>query len=478
MDATDNTKVVQQSLTQIRELLDKHRLVETLTHVQSGTRTELIDSLTHRQNLAELRNRLARLHVADVAYVLENLPPRERLVVWEQLPQTRRGEVLVELSDSVLQDFVTQLDRNALLQALNELDTDDLSYLADAVPEDVLQERLRTVSAEERSWLTSSISYPEDTVGHFMSNIIVTAREQDTLHDVAVQLRGRGELPSHTDKLFVLDRRGLFKGVLPLPSLLLHEPHLHVADVMATDVVTFRAIDDVDEAALAFERYDLVTAPVLNERGKLVGRLTVDVMMDHLRESNTEDMLRLAGLSKEEDLFVTIWKSARNRWLWLSVNLLTAFVASRVIGLFEASIEQLVALAALMPIVASIAGNTGNQTTALVLRAITLGQLTAGNVFFMARKELGISLINGLLLGMVVGIFAYAFYDSWELGAVIFAAVMVTLIIAAGVGLAVPLTLEKLGKDPALGASVIITAATDSLGFLIFLGLATMVLLS
>ena len=477
MEPTDLKHPVQQSLTQIRELLEKHRLVETLTHVQNSTRPELVDSLTHRQNLAELRNRLTRMHVADIAYVLENLPPRERLVVWGEMPAVDRGEVLAELSESVLQDFVNHIDHQSLSQALSKLDADDLSYLAEALPQDVLHERLRAFSAEERSWLTSSINYPEEKVGHFMSSITITAREHDTLHEVAQQLRAHGELPSHTDKLFILDRRGLFKGVLPLTSLLLHDPQLQVAEVMAIDVVTFQAIDDVNEAALAFERYDLVSAPVLNERGKLMGRLTVDVMMDHLRESNTEDMLRLAGLNKEEDLFVTIWKSARNRWLWLSVNLLTAFIASRVIGLFEASIEQLVALAALMPIVASIAGNTGNQTTALVLRAITLGQLSAGNMFFLIRKEIGIGVLNGVLLGVVVGLFAYAFYGNWELGAVICAAVLITLIIAAGVGLAVPLTLEKLGKDPAMGTSVIITAATDSFGFLIFLGLATLVLL-
>jgi len=476
MEQQDIGNVLQTNLEHVKELLEKHRLVETLTHSQETPRHELVESLTHRQNVAELRNRLDKLHVADIAYIVENLPPKDRTIIWQETSLDRRGDVLVELTETVRQQVAAALPREELTQALRDLDPDDLSYIADDIPEEVLRETVSALSAEERSWLTASISYPEDMVGHYMSGAMFTVRDQDRLEDVILQLRAKGEIPSHTDKLFVLDRRGLFKGVLPIPTVLLREPGLKVHDVMASDVVKFRSNDKVDEAALAFERYDLVSAPVLNERGKLVGRLTVDVMMDHLRESNAEDMLRLAGLSKEEDMFVTIWKSARNRWMWLTVNLCTAFIASRIIGVFEGSIEKLVALAALMPIVASIAGNTGNQTTALVLRAISLGQLNGKNVFYMVRKEVGISMMNGMVFGVIVGLFAYVFYDNWALGLVICGAMLLELLIAAGVGLAVPITLEKLGKDPALGASVVITATTDSTSFFIFLGLATIFL--
>jgi magnesium transporter len=245
---------------------------------------------------------------------------------------------------------------------------------------------------------------------------------------------------------------------------------------MATDVVRFRADDSAQDAAQAFERYDLVSAPVVNDRGKLAGRLTVDVMMDYLRQRTSDELLKIAGLSREEDIFLTIWSSARNRWAWLSINLFTAFVASRVIGLFEASITQLVALAALMPIVASVGGNTGNQTTALVIRAITMGQLTVGNVAQLIRKELGISVLNGVLFGIVVALFAILLYHNLALGLVIASAMLLNLTLAAVVGLGVPLTLHRLGKDPALGSSVLLTAATDSMGFFIFLGLATVFL--
>jgi magnesium transporter len=265
--------------------------------------------------------------------------------------------------------------------------------------------------------------------------------------------------------------------VLPVTTILRHRPEMLVADIMATDVVRFGPEDSARDAAQAFERYDLVSAPVLNERGKLAGRLTVNVMMDYVRERSSDELLKLAGLSREEDLFASIWGGARNRWAWLGLNLVTAFIASRVIGAFESSITQLVALAALMPIVASVGGNTGNQTTALVIRAIAMGQATTQNVLRMVRKELGIGLVNGVLLGIVVALFALVFYQNVALGTVIALAMLLNLLLAAFVGLAVPITLDRLGRDPALGSSVLLTAATDSMGFLIFLGLATVILL-
>jgi magnesium transporter len=260
-------------------------------------------------------------------------------------------------------------------------------------------------------------------------------------------------------------------------TLLLGDPAAIVRDVMATDVVRFLPEDDAREAAQAFERYDLVSAPVLNERGKLMGRLTVDIVMDYIREESADEVLGLVGLSGAEDLYAPVWQSARNRWLWLSLNLITAFVASRVIGLFEDTIAQIVALAALMPIVASIGGNTGNQTTALIIRGLAMGQVDRSTTAHLLRKELGVGLLNGVMLGSLVGLFALAFYHNASLGLVIAAAVVLNLAIAALVGLAVPLALDRLGRDPALGSSVLLTATTDSMGFLIFLGLATVFLL-
>jgi magnesium transporter len=476
MEPRKSNEILEDNLNHIRGLLQKHRVVESLVHEANPQKHAVIESLVHRQNLADLRNRLTRLHIADVAYILENLTPDERTVVWDQVRERRGGEVLLEVSDTVRKQLIESMPREELLAALRTLDADDLAYLADELPEDVLSERLQSLSDDERNWLESSMVRPEDSVGALMSSIMVTVRENDTLEQALTHLRALDEFPIHTDKLFVLDRRGLFRGILPLETLLRSKPNALVTDVMATDVVSFRADDDASDAAQAFERYDLISAPVLNERGKLAGRLTVDVMMDYLREERSNELLKLAGLSREEDMFASIWSGARNRWTWLSLNLLTAFIASRVIGGFEQTIAQIVALAALMPIVASIGGNTGNQTTALVIRAITMGQATAKNVWRLIRRELGISLVNGVLMGAVVALFAFVLYQNIELGAVIAVAMLLNLLIAAFVGLAVPLTLERLGRDPALGSSVLLTATTDSMGFFIFLGLATVFL--
>jgi magnesium transporter len=310
-----------------------------------------------------------------------------------------------------------------------------------------------------------------------MSQDVLTVRESQRLEQVLLLLRGRGELPLNTDCLFVVDARHQCKGVLPLRALLLNEPSRQVAELMVIDPVMFSVHDAADEAARAFERYDLLSAPVVNERGKLIGRLTVDAVVDFIREESEEDALNRAGLRGDEDLFAPLWDSARNRWLWLGINLCTAFVASRAIGLFESTISQIVALAALMPIVAGIGGNSGNQTTALVVRGLALGEITTTNVWHLVFKELGVGLLNGAMWGITVGLFTGLLYWNLSLGAVMAAAMLLNLLLAALMGVAIPLILQRLGRDPAMGASVLLTFITDGMGFLIFLGLATLCLL-
>jgi magnesium transporter len=250
-----------------------------------------------------------------------------------------------------------------------------------------------------------------------------------------------------------------------------------VADVMAADAVVFHPDEPADETAKAFERYDLVTAPVVDENNKLVGRVTVDAVMDFIREEAESDKLSMAGLREEEDFFASIWKSVQNRWAWLALNLMTALVASRVIGMFEGSIEKIVALAALMPIVAGIGGNSGNQTTTMIVRGLALGQVASHNMPSLITKELGVALLNGLIWGGVLGVIAYALYGNFNLGLVMMAAMTLNLLLAALMGVVIPLSMNKFGRDPAVGSSVLITAVTDSGGFLIFLGLATLFLM-
>ncbi|MGB2832803.1 MAG: magnesium transporter [Methylotenera sp.] len=476
-DIRESKDSLSENLHQVITLLEKHKLVEDLVHNQTMVKHDLVESLVHRQNLTELQKKLDLLHPADVADILEALPLEQRLDVWELVKVERDGDILLEVSDAVRQTLIADMNSSELLAAAEQLDTDELADLAPDLPKDVLQELLYSLDAQNRARLQSALSYSEDAVGAIMDFDIVTIREDITLEVALRYMRRIGSLPDHTDKLFVVDRDDILRGVLPLKRLVVSELDAMVADVMADDAVTFHPEDIADEAAKAFERYDLVTAPVVDADNKLVGRITVDAVMDYIREETESDLLSMAGLREEEDFFASIWKSVQNRWAWLAINLVTALIASRVIGLFEGSIEKIVALAALMPIVAGIGGNSGNQTTTMIVRGLALGQVASHNMQSLITKELGVALLNGVLWGGVLALVAYALYGNYQLGLVMMAAMTLNLMLAAMMGVVIPLYMNKFGRDPAVGSSVLITAVTDSGGFLIFLGLATLFLL-
>ncbi|MCB5191083.1 magnesium transporter [Methylobacillus arboreus] len=477
-DIQESKESLQESLQQVITLLNKHRLVEDLVHKQDMPKQELVQTLVHRQNLVELQKKLDSLHPADVAYILEALPLEQRLDVWDLVKAERDGEILLEVSDAVRQTLIADMDSDELLAAAEQLDTDELADLAPDLPKDVLQELLESLDSRNRERLQSALAYPDDAVGALMDFDIVTIREDITLEVALRYLRRIGSLPDHTDKLFVVDRNDVLRGVLPLKRLVVNDLDSGVAEIMADDAVVFHPEDKADEAAKAFERYDLVTAPVVDANNRLVGRLTVDTVMDYIREEAESDMLSMAGLREEEDIFSSVWKSVQNRWTWLAINLVTAFVASRVIGLFEGSIEKIVALAALMPIVAGIGGNSGNQTTTMIVRGLALGQVSGYNTKSLLIKETGVGLLNGLIWGSVLGILAYFLYDNVALGVVMTAAMTLNLLLAAVMGVMIPIVMStRFNRDPAVGSSVLITAVTDSGGFFIFLGLATIFLL-
>ena len=438
---------------------------------------DLFESIVHKQNLSELQKKLDLLHTADVAYILEALPLEQRLDVWELVKVERDGDILLEVSDAVRQTLIADMDTDELLAAAEQLDTDELADLAPDLPKDVLQELLDSLDTQNRARLQSALSYSEDAVGAIMDFDIVTIREDITLEVALRYMRRLGVLPDHTDKLFVVDRDDILLGVLPLKRLVVNDLAANVSDVMAIDAVVFHPQDIADEAAKAFERYDLVTAPVVDNNNKLVGRVTVDAVMDFIRDETESDMLSMAGLREEEDFFASVWKSVQNRWAWLAINLVTAIVASRVIGLFEGSIEKIVALAALMPIVAGIGGNSGNQTTTMIVRGLALGQVASHNMQSLITKELGVALFNGLIWGGVLAVIASVIYSNYYLGLVMMAAITLNLLLAAIMGVMILLIMNKFGRDPAVGSSVLITAVTDSGGFFIFLGLATIFLI-
>ena len=436
-----------------------HELAESLLPVYAQIELgETLPNPEQNQALVALIAILHELHPADMATVLESLPLQERVLVWKLGAPEEDGEVLLEVSEPVRETLIETMDKAELLAAVDDLDADELAELAPDLPNQVVYEALSTRDEEERAQVAAAMSFADDQVGAIMDFELVSIRADVSCEVVLRYLRRFESLPDHTDKIFVVDDDDILQGVLPIRKLLVVDPDTQVADIMADDVVIFRPEDDVEEAAQAFERYDLVTAPVVDANKKLIGRITVDEMVDVIREESEADMLNMAGLQEEEDLFAPVMDSVKNRWMWLAINLCTAFVASRVIGAFEGSIEKIVALAALMPIVAGIGGNSGNQTITMIVRAMAMGQMTGNQAMHLLRKEEAVALVNGLIWGSVMGVVAWLLYGSIGIGLVMVAAMTLNLLLAATVG-------------------VLITAVTDSGGFLIFLGLATIFLL-
>ena len=462
---------------QINNLLEKHEIVETLIEKQDAPKQKIIKNLVNKQNINKLERLLANLHPADIADILESLPIEGRLIVWDLVKVESDGDILVEVSDAVRQTLIADMDSTELLAAAEYLDTDEIADIAQDLPEDVLQDLLESLDVQNRERLESALSYPESTVGALMDYDVVTIRDNVNLEVVLNYLRKLGKLPSNTDKLFVVNSNGIILGILPLKAIVVSDQMSKVKDVMSSDPVLFGPDDLAEEASDAFERYDLITAPVVDKKNKLIGRLSVDAVVDFIKEDAENEKLSMAGLREEEDLFSSIWKSVKNRWAWLAINLVTAIVASRVIGVFEGSIEKVVALAALMPIVAGIGGNSGNQTTTMIVRGLALGQVNFTNIQRLIYKELGVALLNGILWGSVLGVFAFILYENIYLGFVMTGAMILNLLLSAVMGVMIPLLLSKFGRDPAVGSSILITAMTDSGGFFIFLGLATLVLL-
>ena len=475
------TENVQDHLHQVQHLLEKQALVETVTHRQELPRDErhaVLDTMVHKRHLAELREKMDELHPADIAYILEALPIEQRLMVWDLVKADRDGEILIEVSDAVRESLIATMSRDELRVAAEQLDTDEIADLAPDLPQNVMRDVFKSLSIEEREQVRAAMSYAEDSVGALMDFNMVHVREDVTLEVVSRYLRRFDELPDHTDQVFVVDRDDRFKGVLPINMIVVNEPETIVGELMLRETIQLHPDEKADQAAQSFERYDLVSAPVVDEDGKLVGRVTVNVVLDFIRAESDSDLLNQAGLREEEDIFASVWKSAQNRWTWLALNLCTAFFASRVIGGFENTIEKFVALATLMPIVAGIAGNSANQTTTIVIRSLALGQITESNARRLMLKELAISGLNGLVWGGIAGLFAYFLYHSVPLGLVMTGAMLLNLSVGAIVGMAIPLAMQKMGRDPAIGSSVMITAITDSGGFFIFLGLATIFLIN
>jgi magnesium transporter len=469
-----------QRLSEIRHriltlLLSEHDLVDALLEKSGDLNPE-----QQRENAAQrdaLEQDILQLHAADLADILEALPEEERQALWRLVPNERRGHVLVEASETVWASLTEEMSDRDILRAIQPLDIDDQVWLARYLPRDLTGRLLATVEPALRARMLDMVQLDRDRVGRVMDFNILTVREDVTLATVQRFLRKRKSMPGGTDKLFITNKDNQLLGELLLTDILLNKPKTLVSDVMNARPTTFQLNDKAEDAASAFERYNLISAAVTDAKGKLIGRVTIEDIIDLVNAENESNIRKMGGISQEEDVFAPVRKSVRKRWAWLAINLCTAFVASRVIGLFEGTISQIVALATLMPIVAGIGGNTGNQTITMIVRALALHQVEPGNFSFLIVRELGVALINGLFWGGIMGGITWLMYDNMALGGVMMLAMALNLLLAALMGVLVPLVMTKMNRDPAVGSSVLITALTDTGGFFIFLGLATIFLL-
>lgn len=441
------------------------------------TLAEQYDVGTLADDIAEVGALVAHLPPPDLADTLEALPSEERHALWRLVENEKRGNVLLEASENVWDDLIDEMSDRELLDALQYLDIDEQIYLVQHLPRNLTGRLLATLPAEERARVRQVLHYEKNSVGAIMEFEVITVRPDVTLEVVQRYLRRLAKMPENTDKLFVTDRNKVLVGELTLTCILLNDVQRKVSEVMEDDPLTFSPEDIAENAARTFERDNLVSAAVVDPSGKLMGRLTIDEIVDVVYEETDTDLRRMGGLSAEEDVFAPVTKAVKTRWAWLAVNLCTAFIASRVIDGFEHTISQLVALASLMPIVAGIGGNTGNQTITMIVRALALQNIRPGNLTFLILREMGVALINGLVWGGIMGGITWWLYDDMALGGVMTLAMMLNLLMAALMGVIIPMTMVKLGRDPAVGSSVMITAITDTGGFFIFLGLATLFLM-
>ena len=435
--------------------------------------------ILERQQQQRLKQKLGKLHAADIGHILEGLPLEERLCIWEQIPAKQKGDILLELSEPVQANLLNKMNLQEIVHAAENLDTDeisDLAELAQNLPENAVNQILESLSTEQRVQLEEALSYSEGSVGSLMDFSMTTIHENTTVQEALAYFRKQGKLPENSHLVYVVDRDNVLKGYLPLQNLVTMSLDEQVRNVMSKSFFSFAPTDDALEAYHAFQRYELIAAPVVDDEGKLIGRLCVNDILEFMAEYEEERMRTQIGFIGKEDRFSGIWKGARNRWLWLAINLLCAFIATRVISAFEDTITEMVMLATLMPIVASTGGNIGNQTCTLIIRSLALGQITENNIKQFFLKEIGISFINGLVWGGAMGFIVGNLYSSVTLGFVMMTAIALNLLLAAFIGVAVPVYRYRHNLDPAMGSHVVVTFFSDSFGFLVFLSMAALFL--
>ncbi len=440
------------------------------------SRLEVLKRALDEGTMRQVHRVVNSMHPAEVASLLESLPQTQRDVVWDLVDPELEGDVLVELNEEVRAGLIREMDTDELVAAAEGLEVDDLADLLRDLPENVNQQVLRSMDSQDRERLNAVLGFEDDTAGGLMNTDTVSVRPDVALETVLRYLRMRGDIPEKTDALFVVNRHDRYLGLLPLTRLLTEDPERTVGEVMDTDVEGIPPDTPASEVASLFQDRDLVSAAVIAADGRLLGRITVDDVVDVIRDEAEHSVMSMAGLDDDADMFAPVVPSARRRGIWLGINLVTAFLAAWVVGLFEATIQQIVALAVLMPIVASMGGVAATQTMTLIVRGLALGQIERANARWLLTKEIAVALLNGLAWATVVALVALAWFHQWRIAAVIFAAMVVNLLAAALAGVTVPLALKRYGVDPAVAGGVIVTTVTDVIGFASLLGLGTLML--
>jgi len=435
--------------------------------------SEALDSGIQHQ----VRHLLNSLSAAEIGDLLESLPLAKRLAVWEMTDPEQDGDVLVDVNDEVRVSLIRGTAPEDLVAAVDDLDLDDLADILDDLPDAVSSEVLRSMDRQERERLAQVLSYPEDSAGGLMDPDVITIRPDVNLDVVLRYLRARGELPEVFDLLFVIDRNGRLLGSLKISDLLTREVSNKVEELMDTSARVIPVGMHESQVAMEFEHHDLVSAPVIDVDNRLLGRITIDDVVDVIRDEAEHSVLTMAGLDEEEDMFAPVFQSARRRWIWLGVNLVTALLAAMVLYAFEPTLDQIVATAVLFPVVMSMGGIAGTQTLTLMIRGMATGQVSGRNTPALLRKELAVGLLNGVLFSVIVAAIAIFWYNDVPLGLVMAAAILLNLLAGATAGALVPVILKRMSIDPALAGGVVLTTVTDVIGILAFIGLATYVLL-
>ena len=446
---------------------------------QAKKQTDL-EELRERLNSGEMqpvRTLMGSLHPAELARLIESLPLEERTIVWEMVDTQLGGEILVEVSEEVRDGLIEGMQTQELIDAIEGIEVDDLADLIADLPETLTQEVLKSLGHQDRERLAQVLAYDEDTAGGLMNIDIVTVRPDVTIEVVMRHLRNQGKIPDGTDSIFVVDRNNKYQGALKLSRLLTNNPETPVAKIMSQDIEPIPADAPSEEVVWEFENRDLISAPVIDSDNRLVGRITVDDIVDVIRDEAEHSLMGAVGLDEEDDMFAPATKSAKRRALWLGINLLTVLLAVSVVDIFKTTIDQLVLLAVLMPIVPSMGGIAGTQSLTIMTRAIALGQIDKTNALGIFKKEILVGILNGFLWALVVSLFTYLWFKDWRIGSVIAGAMSINLIVAAAAGFGIPLILKRMGTDPALGGGVVLTTITDVVGYFSFLGLGAIFLL-